>query len=115
MRQVTILQSELEHERTTNEENKSQMFKMIEDIEQIGQQNNNREADLQQKLDEQLAHRRTDQIELKKANNEIARLQTLAKEQQTRIRQEQNNTKIMEMENEAMLRHTAMERENMHK
>lgn len=31
------------------------------------------------------------------------------------IVQEQNNTKIMEMENEAMLRHTAIERDNLHK
>lgn len=31
------------------------------------------------------------------------------------IRKEQNNTKIMEMENEAMLRYTAAERDNLHK
>ena len=36
-------------------------------------------------------------------------------EQKVMIRHEQNNTKIMEMENEAMLRHTAQERDNLYK
>ena len=36
-------------------------------------------------------------------------------EHKTTIRHEKNATKIMEMENEAMLRMTAMERDNLHK
>ena len=46
---------------------------------------------------------------------EVKRVQNLLAEQKVMIRQEQNNTKIMEMENEAMLRHTAQERDNLYK
>ena len=98
-----------------NLENKSNMDKMVKDIEQISTMNSNRERDLQKKLDEQFALRRQDKLKLQEAQNETKRVQNLLQEHKVKIRHEQNNTKIMEMENEAMLRNTALERDNLYK
>ena len=81
----------------------------------IGEMGTKRECDLQNALDESYAQRRQDKVELHKAQNEIKRLQNLLSEHKIMIRQEKNATKILELENEAMLKHTAMERDNMYK
>jgi len=70
---------------------------------------------LQKKLDEQLILRRQDKVEYQKAQLEITRMTNQMQEQRVMLVQEKNNTKIMEMENEAMLKHTAMERDNLYK
>ena len=114
-REVRSLEQKLALEKQVNEDNREEMRRLERDIEMLGQAGTNTECILQNRLDEQFMLRRQDKLELQKAQGEIIRLQNLLQEQKIMLRQEQNNTKIMEMENQAMLRHTAQERQNLYK
>lgn len=114
-RKIKALEQELVKERKINDENRQEMLALEQDIATVGQNGNNRECDLQNKLDEQYILRRQDKAELQKAQMEIKRLQNVLEQQKTVIRHEKNTTKIMEMENEAMVKMTAMERDNLYK
>ena len=80
-RQISLLTQELDQERVTNNENKIEMEKLVKDVEMISQMGTNRECDLQRKLDEQFALRRTDKLELQKAQMELKRAQNMLSEQ----------------------------------
>ena len=80
-RQISLLSQELNQERVTNNENKIEMEKLVKDVEMISQMGTNRECDLQRKLDEQFALRRTDKLELQKAQMELKRAQNMLSEQ----------------------------------
>ena len=57
-RKIRQLENELAKERRVNEENRMEMVQLEKEIEEIGKHGNNRECDLQNKLDEQYLMRR---------------------------------------------------------
>jgi len=91
------------------------MERLEKDMTDIGEMGNHRVCDLQNKLDEVNILRRQDQVELQKTQIELKRVNHLLLEHKTIIRHEKNNTKIMEMENDAMLKQTHLERDNLYK